>query len=230
RRRSSAPGRPCWWTGRARTPRSPSRVAPPARRPRSTAWCCSATGVSRRGASPMSTSSRWTATSSSPNRPLGVLDRLAFVVASVFGAGYSPVASGTVGSLVTAVAIWLLPLPPFRIAVTPLRIAVALVVVILLGIWAGSRVERVLGRKDPGVIVIDEVAGMLLSVVLLPLSIPVLVTAFLLFRLFDIWKPVPARESQALTGGMGVMVDDLIAGLYTLVLVMGARALFGVPA
>jgi len=142
----------------------------------------------------------------------------------VFGAGYSPVASGTVGSLVTAVAIWLLPL-------TPLRIAVALAVVTLLGIWAGSRVERALGRKDPGVIVIDEVAGMLLSVIVLqPLSLPVLFTAFLLFRLFDIWKPFPARESQALTGGMGVMVDDLIAGLYALVLVMGARALFGVPA
>jgi len=135
------------------------------------------------------------------------------------------VASGTVGSFVTVVAIWLLPL-------TPLRIAVALVVVILVGIWAGSRVERVLGRKDPGVIVIDEVAGMLLSVLLLPLppSIPVLITAFLLFRLFDIWKPFPARESQALTGGMGVMVDDLIAGVYALVLVLGARALFGVPA
>jgi len=145
------------------------------------------------------------------------------VLASVFGAGYSPVASGTVGSLVTAVAIWLLP-------VTPLRIAVALAVVTPLGIWAGSRVERALGRRDPRVIVIDEVAGMLLSVVLLPRSIPVLVTAFLLFRLFDIWKPFPARESQALTGGVGVMVDDLIAGLYTLVLVMGARALFGVPA
>lgn len=144
-------------------------------------------------------------------------------MASVFGAGYSPVASGTVGSLVTAVAIWLLPL-------TLLRTAVALVVVTLLGIWAGGRVERVLGRKDPGVIFIDEVAGMLLSVIGLPRSLPVLITAFLLFRLFDIWKPFPARESQALTGGMGVMVDDLIAGLYTLVLIMGARALFGVPA
>ena len=152
-----------------------------------------------------------------------MLDRLAFVLASVFGAGYSPVASGTVGSLVTAVAIWLLPL-------TRLRIAVALVVVTLVGIWAGGRVERVLGRKDPGLIVIDEVAGMLLSVIGLPRSLPVLVTAFLLFRLFDIWKPFPARESQALTGGIGVMVDDLIAGLYTLVLIMGARALFGVPA
>jgi phosphatidylglycerophosphatase A len=144
-------------------------------------------------------------------------------VASVFGAGYAPVASGTVGSLVTAVAIWLLPLTPFRIAV-------ALVVVTLLGIWAGGRVERVLGRKDPGLIVIDEVAGMLLSVLGLPRSLPVLISAFLLFRLFDIWKPFPARESQALTGGVGVMVDDLIAGVYALVLVMGARALFGVPA
>lgn len=145
------------------------------------------------------------------------------MLASAFGAGYSPVASGTVGSFVTVVAIWLLPL-------TPLRIAVALVIVVLVGIWAGSRVERVLGKKDPGVIVVDEVAGMLLSVILLPRTIPVLITAFLLFRLFDIWKPFPARESQALTGGMGVMVDDLIAGVYALVLVLGARALFGVPA
>ena len=121
------------------------------------------------------------------------------------------------------VLIWLLPW-------TPVGLAVAVLVVTLVGIWAGSRVERVLGRKDPGVIVIDEVAGMFLSVVLLPRTIPVLVTAFLLFRLFDVWKPFPARESQALTGGVGVMIDDLIAGLYALVLVMGARALFGVPA
>jgi phosphatidylglycerophosphatase A len=133
------------------------------------------------------------------------------------------VAPGTVGSFVTAVAIWLLPFNRMRMAIT-------LVAVTLVGLWAGSRVERVLGRKDPGLIVIDEVAGMLLSMILLPRTLPVLVTAFLLFRLFDIWKPFPARESQALTGGMGVMVDDLIAGLYTLVLVLGARALFGVPA
>ncbi|HSB42402.1 MAG TPA: phosphatidylglycerophosphatase A [Methylomirabilota bacterium] len=145
------------------------------------------------------------------------------MLASVFGAGYAPVAPGTVGSLVTVVAVWLLPL-------TPARIGVALVVVVLVGMWAGSRVERVLGRKDPGIIVIDEVAGMLLSVILLPRTIAVLVTAFLLFRLFDVWKPFPARESQALTGGMGVMVDDLIAGIYALVLVLGARALFGIPA
>jgi len=146
---------------------------------------------------------------------------VAFLAASVFGAGYAPIASGTVGSFVTLVFIWLLPWTTFGLLVT-------LVVVTLVGLWAGSRVERVLGRKDPGVIVIDEVAGMLLSVILLPLplSIPVLTAAFLLFRLFDIWKPFPARESQVLTGGVGVMVDDLIAGFYALVLVMGALMLF----
>jgi phosphatidylglycerophosphatase A len=133
------------------------------------------------------------------------------------------VAPGTVGSLVTVVAIWLLPF-------TTARLAVTLLVVTLIGIWAGSRVERALGRKDPGLIVIDEVAGMLLSMLLLPRTIAVLATAFLVFRLFDIWKPFPARESQALTGGVGVMVDDLIAGLYTLILVMGAHKLLGFPA
>ena len=131
-------------------------------------------------------------------------------------------ASGTVGSFVTLIALWLIPF-------TQAVLIGTFVVVTAVGIWAGARVERVLGTKDPGLIVIDEVAGMLLAVLLLPRTIPVLITAFLLFRLFDIWKPFPAHESQALAGGLGVMVDDLIAGLYTLILVMGARALFGVP-
>jgi phosphatidylglycerophosphatase A len=132
------------------------------------------------------------------------------------------VASGTVGSLVTLVALWLIPF-------TRATLVATLVVVTVAGLWAGSRVERVLGTKDPGLIVIDEVAGMLLSVLLLPRTLPVLITAFLLFRLFDVWKPFPARESQALAGGLGVMLDDLIAGLYALILVMGARTLFGFP-
>jgi phosphatidylglycerophosphatase A len=123
-----------------------------------------------------------------------------------------------VGSLVTLVALWLIPF-------TRPALVVTLVSVTVVGIWAGSRVERALGVKDPGVIVIDEVAGMLLSVLLVPRTVPVLVCAFLLFRLFDIWKPFPARESQTLSGGFGVMVDDLVAGVYALVLVMGARLL-----
>jgi phosphatidylglycerophosphatase A len=150
------------------------------------------------------------------------VDRLALAVASVGGAGHSPVASGTVGSFVALVGLWLIPF-------TLPWLTLALVVVTLVGIWAGSRVERALGAKDPGVIVIDEVAGMLLSVLLLPRTIPVLVTAFLLFRVFDIWKPYPARQIQDLHGGLGVMLDDLVAGAYALLLLLVSRAVVDLP-
>jgi len=132
------------------------------------------------------------------------------------------VASGTVGSFVTLIALWLIPF-------TTRSLLVALAVVTLVGIWAGSRVERAIDAKDPGIIVIDEVAGMLVSVLFLPRTIPVLVTAFLLFRLFDIWKPFPARQFQELHGGLGVMLDDLIAGAYALALIAISRALVGLP-
>ena len=131
-------------------------------------------------------------------------------------------ASGTVGSFVTLIALWLIPF-------TTLALLVTLAIVTLVGIWAGSRVERAIDAKDPGIIVIDEVAGMLVSVLFLPRTIPVLVTAFLLFRLFDIWKPFPARQLQEMHGGAGVMLDDLIAGAYALALIVTSRALVGLP-
>jgi phosphatidylglycerophosphatase A len=130
------------------------------------------------------------------------------------------VVPGTVGSLVTVIALWLIPF-------TEPALLGTLIVVTLLGIWAGERVERMLGVKDPGVIVIDEVAGMLLSVLTLRRTVPVLLTAFVLFRIFDTWKPFPARQSQSLPGGFGVMVDDLFAGLYTMLLLVAARAVLG---
>ena len=122
----------------------------------------------------------------------------------------------------TAVALWLIPF-------SQVGLSASLAAVVVAGIWASRRVEVVLGRKDPGVIVIDEVAGMMVAVLLLPRTFVVLVCAFFLFRFFDIWKPFPAREAQALRGGLGVVVDDLIAGAYALVLIMGARMLFGWP-
>ena len=106
---------------------------------------------------------------------------------------------------------------------------IVLAAVVVAGTWASHRVGVALQHKDPGVIVIDEVAGMMVSVALLPRTPGVLLCAFFLFRLFDIWKPFPAREAQGLRGGFGVMMDDLVAGVYALVLVMGARMLFGVP-
>jgi len=111
-----------------------------------------------------------------------------------------------------------------------LALIVATVAVTAAGLWASGRVERMVGRKDPGVIVIDEVAGMMVSVLFLPRTWPVLLTAFFLFRLFDVWKPFPARQSQVITGGVGVMIDDLIAGAYALAVVAVARLTFGIPA
>jgi len=129
------------------------------------------------------------------------------------------VVSGTVGSLVAAVAIWLIPFSTAGLFWT-------LVAVTIVGVWSGSRVERLVGVKDPGVIVIDEVAGMMLSVLLVPRTIWTLLAGFVLFRIFDIVKPFPAHRSQSLGGGIGVMIDDLIAGLYALILLMiGVRLL-----
>jgi len=113
---------------------------------------------------------------------------------------------------------------------TTFSLIVATAAVTAVGLWASGRVERMVGRKDPGVIVIDEVAGMMVSVLFLPRTWPVLLTAFFLFRLFDVWKPCPARQSQVITGGVGVMIDDLIAGAYALAVVAAARVAFGIPA
>jgi phosphatidylglycerophosphatase A len=132
--------------------------------------------------------------------------------------GYAPVAPGTAGSLLTAVV---LALVPFSRA----GLIVFFVAVTLTGLWAAGRAERTLGRKDPGPIVIDEVAGMTLTVLAVPITPATLAAGFLLFRLFDIVKPPPARAIQRWPGGPGVMADDLVAGLYALATLMLGRAL-----
>jgi phosphatidylglycerophosphatase A len=154
--------------------------------------------------------------------PRSPLDRVALAIATVGGVGWAPVAPGTVASALTLVVLWLVPFS--RLALVAFFVAVT-----LIGTWAADQAERTLGRKDPGVIVIDEVAGMTLSVLVLPLTVPVLAIAFVLFRVFDVVKPAPARQAQALPGGIGVMVDDLVAGLYALVIVAALRALLGIP-
>jgi phosphatidylglycerophosphatase A len=113
--------------------------------------------------------------------------------------------------------LWLVPF-------SPAGLVVFLAVVVLAGTWAAHRAERILGVKDPGAIVIDEVAGMTLSVLAFPLTLPTLATGFVLFRLFDVTKPFPARASQRARGGLGVMIDDLIAGLYAAVVLALIRA------
>jgi phosphatidylglycerophosphatase A len=151
-----------------------------------------------------------------------LVDSLAWIVATAGGAGYAPVAPGTVASAATVLVLVLLPGSAlWRVGF--------LVLVTLAGTVAADRVERAAGTKDPGFIVVDEVAGMTLSVLWLPLTPAVLAAAFVLFRVLDVVKPFPANRSQALPGGLGVMADDLIAGLYVLLILTAARAWPGVP-
>jgi len=121
-----------------------------------------------------------------------------------------------VASAATAAALWLL-------APSPLGRLALLLAVSVVGVWAADAAERALGAKDPGAIVVDEVAGMTLAVAAVPLTPAALLAGFVLFRVFDVLKPFPADAAQRLPGGLGVMVDDLIAGLYALALLLLAR-------
>lgn len=130
-------------------------------------------------------------------------------LASGAGSGYIPFAPGTWGSAVGLLVYWLL----LRLPQWPLAVTVAAVV--FLSCWIAGLAEELLAAKDPQVIVIDEVAGMLVALMFLPASGRVVLAAFVLFRLFDIWKPFPARWIQEnLPGGWGVVGDDVMAGIY----------------
>ncbi len=144
-------------------------------------------------------------------------DYLALAIATC-GVGSLPLMPGTFGSLV-GVAIFL---ALSKVAIGNVLLLVAIIVAIFAGIWAGTRTEELSGRKDPGKIVVDEVAGQLIA--LLPLafvkwSMITVTISFILFRLFDIFKPYPANRLQELEGGMGVMFDDLVAGVYAALIV-----------
>jgi phosphatidylglycerophosphatase A len=102
---------------------------------------------------------------------------------------------------------WLLPSSPWAHAA-------AIVLVFAAGSWSGSVAERHFGRTDPGQVVIDEVAGMLVTLFLNPVGWRGAAGAFLLFRLADILKPYPARRLERLHGGFGIMADDVMAGIY----------------
>jgi phosphatidylglycerophosphatase A len=175
-----------------------------------------------------------TTTNSAADKP-----HLALAIATAFGLGYLPKAPGTFGSLggvalygvvqyycpaafgpganpgIAARFLWL--------AWTALP---ASVVLALLGVWAATRVEESSATRDPQYVVIDEVSGQhltyLLSLTLLDWKY--LVLGFILFRVFDIWKPFPARQAESLPGGWGIMADDWIAGIYAALGLWIARA------
>lgn len=150
--------------------------------------------------------------------------KIILFLASGFGSGYLPIAPGTWGSLVGVLLYW----PLSRLATWPLVVTV--LTLAILSCWIAGLAEGFLKAKDPGIIVIDEVAGIFFSLVLLPFTWKIAVAGFFLFRLFDIWKPFPARTIQdKLPGGWGVVGDDLMAGVYAnLVLQIAIRTIPGI--
>ncbi|MGH9822036.1 MAG: phosphatidylglycerophosphatase A family protein [Blastocatellia bacterium] len=165
-------------------------------------------------------------------RPAGSKDWLAYVAATGAGAGLSPLAPGTFGAL-EGVGIFLL----FRLFLASASVSLAAwtVIWILLnilvfvgGVAASGRLCSILGKKDPNQAVIDEVSGQMIALtpVLFAPSWIAVVAAFMLFRLFDIWKPYPIRNLERLPLGWGVMADDVLAGAYAAILVCIGLALF----
>lgn len=160
-------------------------------------------------------------------------DHLALAIATC-GVGYLPLAPGTWGSIlgVGIYLLWQILRSRFfsangadewiPLGIDSLWTAFTLVLVCCItmaGVWAATRVEKLSGRKDPHIVVIDEVAGQLIALLFIPPYVSsdwrLLIAGFVLFRAFDIWKPYPIRRLETLESGFGVMADDVLAGVYT---------------
>jgi phosphatidylglycerophosphatase A len=167
----------------------------------------------------------------SPRAARSAKDYLALAIATC-GVGYLPLAPGTWGSLV-GIGLYLLirgVLMKTLLSVTVKSNTVYLFYAVvafevvfvsslsLLGVWAASRTEQLSGKKDPSKVVIDEVAGQFIALIPVPFIIKTgwwwFILAFILFRFFDIVKPYPARTFESLKGGLGIMADDIVAGIY----------------
>lgn len=147
--------------------------------------------------------------------------RAALVLASWFGVGRLPKTPGTFGSLAALPAVGLMWV------LGPLTGVLFLVVFIGLAVRAAGITEQILEQRDPGVIVVDEVAGMLVALYLQPATWGFLAGGFFLFRVFDITKPFPIRRLERLPGGAGVVLDDVMAGLYANLVLQAAAILLG---
>lgn len=141
-------------------------------------------------------------------------------IGSGFGTGLSPVAPGTVGSFAAAVIYWVLPVG----STSPVLYGM-IVAGFVLGIWAAGTLATP-DDPDPSKAVWDEFVGLWITCLFLPKELVWLAAAFLSFRIFDVLKPWPARRLESLHGGLGIMADDLAAGLYGAVALNAVRLLF----
>ena len=148
---------------------------------------------------------------------------LAVWIATSAGAGYFPIAPGTAGSAVGVLIVAGLERLPLQVAWQMALIGIIAAGLFAAGVWAAGEAEKFFGRIDPGQVVIDEVVGQMVTLLARPrASWMWLLAGFLLFRAFDIIKPFPARRAERLRGGWGIMVDDGIAGIYGLVVMVVA--------
>ncbi len=147
------------------------------------------------------------------------MSRIAVLIATLGPVGYWPWGPGTLASALVAAAWW-------RVPVDSGAWLVALAAVTIVGVVSADRAEKRLGPDD-GRIVIDEIAGMGLAVLVVPHTLAGAFVAFLLFRALDIGKPPPIRQIQTVSGGWGVMLDDLVAGLGAAALALAGRGLLG---
>ena len=139
------------------------------------------------------------------------MDRLILFIATGAGSGYLPKAPGTWGTLVGLLLWW--PLAGLSMAAYLAAVAVLFIV----GVASAGAAEKILDRGDPGVVVIDEIVGVLIALAAVPLHPVAALAGFALFRLFDIAKPFPVGWlDRHLHGGLGIMLDDVAAGLYAL--------------
>ena len=145
------------------------------------------------------------------------LDRLAYLLAIWFGCGLVPRMPGTIGTLGALPVYFLLA------RWGPLAVGVAALLLTLVAVAASGRVVRLLGAKDPQIICIDEVAGVMVALTFAPPTWPAVLLAVVLFRIFDMTKPWPARALEGLPGRLGVVLDDVAAGLWAALLVLGGR-------
>ena len=148
------------------------------------------------------------------------MNRLGLFIATCAFIGYVPVAPGTFGSTAGLVVF-------FAVRGTgsaSLELA-AIVIVFAVGVWSATVAERHLGDVDPAPVVIDEVAGMLITLAFLPVDLTGALVGFLIFRLFDVVKPWPSSRLERLPGGFGIMADDALAGVYGQLVMRGLIAL-----
>lgn len=149
--------------------------------------------------------------------------KLSFIeklLGSGFYTGYIPIASGTFGTLA---ALFIYLIPGFE---NPYIIIPALIIFFIYGVYVGNKFEKVYG-KDPSECTIDEVVGTWISYLLLPKAVGIIIITFFLWRALDIFKPYPARKLENLNGGLGIMIDDVVSGFYTLIIMHLVVYFFG---